>query len=259
MVIKKIIPFLIGLEIILFSENLQKFGIGLITGALLVEILNYKYKNAKDELKENKAIIKLEDIDISSENISFKKDIVEFIEELRLRFTELIDSSYYQETARLALKQLLRVIDKFEKFKNILDVKLEEEELTYKKFMSVTEEVYYNILDNLQKIMDIYSSIEDIDPGYIEYRIEKLEKKEDLDRETGEELKALKERRNMLFNELSAIEKYISINEKAMTDIDYMKIKLARLNISKGQARREFELSLADLRKTAERISDYSD
>lgn len=151
------------------------------------------------------------------------------------------------------------MIDKFEKFKNILDVKLEEEELTYKKFMSVTEEVYYNILDNLQKIMDIYSSIEDIDPGYIEYRIEKLEKKEDLDRETGEELKALKERRNMLFNELSAIEKYISINEKAMTDIDYMKIKLARLNISKGQARREFELSLADLRKTAERISDYSD
>lgn len=72
-------------------------------------------------------------------------------------------------------------------------------------------------------------------------------------------MKALKERRNMLFNELSAIEKYISINEKAMTDIDYMKIKLARLNISKGQARREFELSLADLRKTAERISDYSD
>lgn len=259
MIIKKLIPFVIGLELILFSENLQKFGIGLITGALLVEVLNYNYKQIKDKKKDNRALLKdIEDIDISNETISFKKEIVEIIDELKIRFSNLIDTKYYQETARLALKQLLRVIDKFEKFKNILDVKLEEEELTYKSFMSVTEEVYFNILDNLEKIMNIYKSIEDIDLGYIEYRIEKLEKKEELSGEMEEELISLKDRKNMLLNELNTIEKYISINEKAMTDIDNMKIKLGRLNTSKGQARKEFDLSIADLRKTAERINDYS-
>jgi len=259
MIIKKLIPFVIGFELILFSEKLQNFGIGLITGALLVEVLNYNYKQVKDKKKENRALLKdIEDIEISNETISFKKEIVEIIDELKLRFSNLMDSKYYQETARLALKQLFRVIDKFEKFKNILDVKLEKEELTYKSFMSVTEEVYFNILDNLEKIMNIYKSIEDIDFGYIEYRIEKLEKKEELSGEMEEELISLKNRKNMLLNELNTIEKYISINEKAMTDIDNMKIKLGRLNTSKGQARKEFDLSIADLRKTAERINDYS-
>lgn len=259
-IIKKIIPFLIGIEIIFFSDSLQKFGAGIIIGALLVEILNFSLDRSKHIDKKNSEQTKsfTEDIKVSEDIISYNNEIREFIEELKLQFSNLTNSTYYRESARLALNQLIRVVDKFEKFKNILDVKLDQDEITYERFMSITEEVYYNILDNLDRVKNIYQSIEDINVSYIDSRINALEIKENLTKEMKEELVSLKERKEMLLNELNSVDSYISINEKAITDIDNMKIKLGRLKTTSGQAKKEFDLSLATLRKMAKRINEYS-
>jgi len=263
-IIKKLIPFIIAIEIILFSDTLQSFGIGIIAGALLVEILNLKlsdfYSKNEKGFKTEAGYIAREFHDIKQlktqlKDSSYNSQIIAFIEELKLQFTTSI---FYKETARLALNQLVRVVDKFEKFKNILDIKLEQKEITYERFMSVTEEVYYNILDNLEKVKNIYQSIEDIDVNYIESRINTLEEKDDLSREMKEELISLKNRKSMLLNELESVDKYISINEKAITDIDNMKIKLGKLLTSSKQANREFDLNIAELRKMAKRINEYS-
>ncbi|WP_018247973.1 hypothetical protein [Orenia marismortui] len=257
-IIKKLIPFVIAIEVIFFSDSLQKFGLGIIVGALLVEVLNLRLDRTKFKAKTEKSPLKdLEDIKLSEASISYNKGIIEFIEELKLQFSDLTSSKYYKESARLALNQLLRLIDKFEKFKNILDIKLDKEEITYERFMSVTEEVYYNILDNLEKIKNIYQSIEDVNLGYINFRIDMLENKADLTTEMREELISLQKRKGMILGELDSIDRYLSINEKAMTDIDNMKIKLGRVKTSSSQAKKEFDLSIADLQKMANRINQY--
>lgn len=266
-IIKKLIPFIIAIEIIMFSDSLKLFGFGIIAGAFLVEILNLQFADflsrKEREMKSEAGHIAKELHDIKElknqlEDSSYNDEILAFIEELKLQFSNLTSSNYYKESSRLALNQLLRVVDKFEKFKNILDVKLEEKEITYGRFMGVTEEVYYNILDNLEKVKNIYKSIEDIDVSYIESRIAVLEGKDELSEEMKEELISLKKRKNLLFDELNSVDKYISINEKAITDIDNMKIKLGKLQTYSKQASREFDLSIAELRKMAERVNEYS-
>ncbi|MEJ6949463.1 hypothetical protein [Natronospora cellulosivora (SeqCode)] len=259
-IIKKAIPFIIAIEIIYFTSSFQQLGFGIIIGALLVEIINFKQLslNSMDNKEESLEVKDFQEIKLSKDMITYNNDIVVFIEELKSQITNFTDSKYYRESARLALNQLLRVVEKFETFKNILDVKFDQEELSYNKFMSVTEDVYYNILENLERVKNVYQSIDDINVKYIDSRIDTLEKKSDLSKEMTEELLSLRNKKDMLINELNSVDKYISINEKAITDIDNMKIKLGSLKTSSNQSKREFERSLAELRTMAKRINDYS-
>ena len=129
--------------------------------------------------------------------------------------------------------------------------------ITYQKFMRVTEEVYYNILDNLAQVKDIYQSIEDINLNYINSRIELLETKDELTAEMGDELNSLKDKKEMILTELQAINKYLSINEQAITDLDNMKIKLAKLKTISQHADSELDLSIVNLRKMAASLNKY--
>lgn len=255
-IIQKLIPIVVGLEIILFVDSLQQFGWGVLVGALLVELLNWPLvKAVKSEEKNLKVEFTKEEI-LTGE-VSYKEELIAFIAKLKTQFSNLTTANHYQASAKLALNQLVRVIEKFEKFKNILDVKLDEEEITYHRFMSVTEEVYYNILDNLAAIKDIYQSIEDVDLDYINARLDSLQGKDKLTPEMKAEFESLQKRKDMILSELQSINKYLSINEQAITDLDNMKIKLGKLKTSTPQAESELDVSIVNLRKMAQRLSEY--
>ena len=255
LLIQKLVPIVVSVEIILFVDSLQQFGWGILAGALLVEVLNLSLSNGYK--KEEKLKVDIDESKMRTGNVSYKQEIISFIAELKTQFSDLTNTNHYQESARLALNQLLRVIEKFEKFKNILDIKLDKNAITYQKFMRVTEEVYYNILDNLAQVKDIYQSIEDINLNYINSRIELLETKDELTAEMGDELNSLKDKKEMILTELQAINKYLSINEQAITDLDNMKIKLAKLKTISQHADSELDLSIVNLRKMAASLNKY--
>ena len=257
MIIQKLIPIVVGVEIILLVDSLQQFGWGVLAGTLLVEVLNLSLSRG-DTREEKNLKVDIDESKMLAGDVSYKEEIIAFIAELKTQFSNLTTANHYQASAKLALNQLVRVVEKFEKFKNILDIKLDEEEITYHRFMSVTEEVYYNILDNLAAIKDIYQSIEDVNLDYINSRLDCLQGQDKLTTEMQAELESLQQRKDMILVELQAVNKYLSLNEQAITDLDNMKIKLGKLKTSTPQAENELDVSIVNLRKMAQRLSEYS-
>ena len=135
LLIQKLVPIVVSVEIILFVDSLQQFGWGILAGSLLVEVLNLSLSNGYK--KEEKLKVDIDESKMRTGNVSYKQEIISFIAELKTQFSDLTNTNHYQESARLALNQLLRVIEKFEKFKNILDIKLDKNGITYQKFMNL--------------------------------------------------------------------------------------------------------------------------
>lgn len=259
--LKNLIPIVIGIIVIIILKPLFLLGIGIVIGALLREFSD-KIKlgdSARTVVNSVPSTPATPAGDIKDPNgVSYNQEIKNLVETLRVQFTELFNSAHYGTSARRSSEQLFRIIDKFDKFKEILDSKLEKTEMTYDRFLTATEEVYFNILDNLEKVKNVYQAVEDIDLGYIEQRIETIKNASSMTKEMQDELSSLRYRKSMSKKQLQGIEKLLSVNEQAITDIDNMRIKIGNLNTSSNRAQFDIDTSIADLKKMAERVNKYS-
>ena len=64
------------------------------------------------------------------------------------------------------LAQLRRVKEKFDAFKLVLASKLQETELTYARYLGIAEQVYFAVLDNLSRVVNVSRSMAAIDVTY---------------------------------------------------------------------------------------------
>ncbi|OQY09020.1 MAG: hypothetical protein B6I28_03765 [Fusobacteriia bacterium 4572_132] len=251
-----LIPILIGVIILIVLRPLFLLGIGIIIGALLTQMLKTKELGINNEYIPNNNME--ETGKLQKSDVTYNKEIIDLVELLREQFANLFNSEDYGESSRRASEQLFRIVDKFEKFKKILDSKLQKTERAYDRFLNATEGVYYNILENLEKIKNIYQAVEDIDMSYIERRINDIKMAQTVTKETQMELSSLRQRKSMAKKQLQGIEQVLSINEQAITDIDNMRIELGNLNTTSNRAQFNIDKSIADLQKMANRVSEYS-
>lgn len=140
--------------------------------------------------------------------------------------------------------------EKYLSFVEILDKKLNPSELTYNRYLSIAEQVFLGGLDNLENAALALKSVSAIDVeriheelnivGHVTHR-EELEKRLRLHEEQTE------------YADMLLLE-----NERALTQLDHVSTKIARINTLQGRAQVDLEEAMAELRRLIDRAEDYS-
>lgn len=175
-------------------------------------------------------------------------------QETKRRMETLVDDLKEAGSSQ-GLSQLPRLKMKFENFVEILDSKLEKEELTYGRYLGVAEQVYLAMVDNLMEAAAKLKSVSAIDDGYIRKRLKQLAREKDSN--DREEESALKERLLLMDRMKEEAQDLFAENEAAMTKLDTAAAALTGIKTKKGQAAMDMEYAINELEIMAGRAHMY--
>ena len=153
------------------------------------------------------------------------------------------------------IKQLELVDIKYQNFEEILSSKLSPTEMTYSRYLSIAEQVYLAVLDNLDKVFLTLKSISAVDTSHLEQRIAALEK--ETSPKAQKEKETLSKRLVLHQQQLDRASDIILANERALTELDEVTAKIASVEINKGRADLDLEMAMEELRRLAERSEQY--
>lgn len=130
------------------------------------------------------------------------------------------------------LRQLKRLDDKYTGFRDLLNRKLNENDINYDRYLGMIEQVYLAVMNNLNSISKIMNSISAMDLISIAPRIQELEQLPLPSAAERKELNALHKRNLLLVSQQQKINILLSQNEEAMTAIDRLTAALTEMNSS---------------------------
>lgn len=162
----------------------------------------------------------------------------------------LADRNFVQGSA-----QVEKLQEKMQGFKNVLEAKFEEGEMAYARYLGVAESAQMAALENLEQIVIELTAIDNIDTGYINNRLSELadmKKRDKLSDRQMEEEQSLKDRMNLYDDHTRMAEDLLSLNERAMTEIDKLGSKLARAKTSGDDVEDGLEEALSRLNALGE-------
>ncbi|MDH5637613.1 MAG: hypothetical protein OEZ04_03910 [Nitrospinota bacterium] len=174
--------------------------------------------------------------------------------ETRKRLTTL-HNDLRQVGSTQGLSQLPRLKAKFDNFVEILDSKMEKEELTYGRYLGVSEQVYLSTVDNLIEVAAKLKSVSAIDTRYISKRLRDLAR--DKSPTAREEEVSLKDRLSLVDKTREETLDLLSDNEAAMTTLDKAAAALAGIKTHKGAAGMDMEFVMKELETLANRAHIY--
>jgi hypothetical protein len=154
------------------------------------------------------------------------------------------------------IKQLELLDIKYRNFEEILGSKFSPTEMTYSRYLSIAEQVYLAILDNLDKVFLTLKSISAVDKNHLSERLNSLE--QDQSDLAGHEKETLNKRLALHQQQLDRSSDMILSNERALTELDEVTAKIASVQINKGRAGVDLDLAMEELRRIAERTDDYA-
>lgn len=134
---------------------------------------------------------------------------------------------------------------KFNNFKNVLDRKLDESELTYNRYLAMAEQVYLNGLDNLDSAALALQSVSAIRIDVIDTQLNNL--KDSLSKSDSEKREQLTQRKTLQNSQLERVDYLYLTNEKALTQLDEVSTTLANAEFSNGRASMDMELAMKEL------------
>ncbi len=155
------------------------------------------------------------------------------------------------------LRQLSRLEDKYATFQDLLQRKLSRSELTYDRYLGMTEQVYLAGLDNLNSVAGIMQSIGAMDAAHIKRRIKELTALTAPDEADKKELSALQARQELRQRQLAKVSTLLSQNEEAMTSMDQLMAALAEMNSGASRATMDMESAMQELERLAGRAGQY--
>ena len=159
--------------------------------------------------------------------------------------------------SREGLDQLVRLQAKYTTFEELLRSKLNKNELTYDRYLGMTEQVYLAGLDNLNSIAAIKKSISAMNLDHIRKRGRELTRLANPNSAEKKELAALKERHQLRKSQEEKVSILLSQNEEAMTTMDRLMAALAEMNPGLSRATMGMEDAMEELERLAERSRDY--
>jgi len=163
--------------------------------------------------------------------------------------------------------QYRRFNEKFSAFQTMLAKKLNPSEITYGRYLGMAEQVYLGAIDNLQSLVDALKAMQVIDIAFIQKRMLELDKvKKDaehlrakgLDDINASEYKALSKRFELYQAQKSKVEKLLSQNEEALTQLDVTIAAVAELSTNDKAASMDLESAMSELQVLASRAHKYS-
>jgi len=159
------------------------------------------------------------------------------------------------------LAQFKKVQEKYKLFEEVIINKLSPTEVTFSRFLGTAEQVYFSVLDNLDKFVISIKTVDTFDIDYLEERFDKLEikKKEDTAEQADlDEIETIQKRIDMREELLEKINIFLTENEQALTQLDKTTINLSCLETKKGRASADIKATLEDLEILAERTNKYN-
>ncbi len=163
-----------------------------------------------------------------------------------------------KDQARLGIEQLKRIREKFDNVRELLEIKLKGEELTYGRFFGAAKQVSLSVMDNLKNTAGLLKSAGSIRPEYILERLDKLAGSvRQTDAEAKQE-KALEESLELYKTQLSKVDSLLTKNEEAMTELEKISAAIAEWQTDGRFSDTDFEFALTRLQELAERAHEYN-
>ena len=154
------------------------------------------------------------------------------------------------------IKQLELVENKYRNFEDILNSKLSPTEMTYSRYLSMAEQVYLAVLDNLDHLYLTLKSISAVDKTHL---TESLYHLEDNNSATAEkERKTLNKRLHLYEQQQTKTATIMLANEHALTELDQVSTQMASVQMNKGRADLDLDQAMDALHHLAERTDQYA-
>lgn len=154
-----------------------------------------------------------------------------------------------QETGEGIAEQLKQVLERYKRYQELLEQKFNPSEITFSRYLSVAQETFLALMDNLHKAATLANNLSSMDYSYLENMRDKATS---IDEYTLSQRKAHYDRQLFLVREL------LAFNEKAITEIDKVSVALAEVKTRRGLSDTSLESAMADLTKLAHRAKKYS-
>jgi hypothetical protein len=157
-----------------------------------------------------------------------------------------------------AVKQFEKIQVKFTSFKKLLAEKYDVRELTYARYFGTAEQVYLSTLDNLTDIMNTLESVSSIDIDYIKERFDYLNGLSSPEEADKREIETLRKRQEIRKQQLEKINELLTLNEEAMTQIDFSLAAISQAKTKLGRASMDMETAREELQELVRRTKKYS-
>ncbi len=248
--INNLIIYGIGIIILLMSLKF-KFLFGVFGGYFLGSLITRTF----DRGRKNREVdyLKWEKISKKDENEEEVK-----IKELLNKYSIFYINDFFGPSAKTTSNQIMRFDEKHRGIVKTLGEKFEVTELTYAKFMGTIGLVYDALYDNFEEIRSKLDVLEEIDFDRINNRIIEIKNLPTLKEETINELKTLKERKEIAENSLAEVNRIISINEELITDFDKLRVKVSELKRKDTRSILDLDYTRAELDKLIKNTKAYN-
>ncbi len=163
-----------------------------------------------------------------------------------------------KEPATHGIEQLNSIQNKLANVKELLDMKLKPNEITYGRFLGAAEQVSLGVLDSLRSLAGLLKSSASIKPDYIRKRIEQIESKAQLSKEDQTQKKALMERMDLWTTQLEKAGLLMARNEEAMTELERVSMAVAQWNTERKFSGSDLENTIKRLHELAAQAHEYS-
>lgn len=194
---------------------------------------------------------------INSLNSKMEKEKVAKISRLRSKLKILRDNKELSIYADQAQVQFDKIKDKFDRFKDMLSEKFNSSELTFGRFLGTSEQVYLAVLDNLEKIVHSLESMNSIDLAYVEERLTHLNSLSNPEEADKAEIETMNKRKTLHEKQRESVNKLLTYNEEAMTEIDLSMSSIASAETNPDRASVDIEFARSELVRLAERTKNF--
>lgn len=154
--------------------------------------------------------------------------------------------------------QLERLRAKYRAFEELLRRKLDPNEMTFRRYLGMTEQVFLAGLDNLKRVSDTLKGTSAIDEAHVQNRLRELDALDTLDESQQLEHSTLKARLELLDSQRARVQGWLSENEAAMTQMDNVMAAIAAMDTAQAHAVMGMESAMQELEVLAARAGSYS-
>lgn len=180
------------------------------------------------------------------------------IDKIESGLKECAATKELKSTAVTAIAQLQSIRVKLANIQELLQMKLRTNEITYGRFLGAAEQVSLGVLDNLNSVTGILTSMTSIDFTYVQARLKELSAKSSAGQEDLDQRSALQARLDLWRSQLRNVEQFIARNEDAMTEMEHISAAIAQWRTERKFADNDFESTLKQLQVLAQQAQEYN-
>lgn len=163
-----------------------------------------------------------------------------------------------EDEAAQGEEQLKRIQEKFENVRELLEMKLRGEELTFGRFFGAARQVSLSVLDNLKDLVGLLKSAGSIRPEYIMERLDKLASRIQRTEQDEKQEKALETQLELRNTQLEKAHRLLTKNEEAMADLEKISAAIAEWQTDTRFAATDFESAITRLQELAAQAHEYN-